>query len=43
MLNRPQYENMMDLKISREKDNMKPMNNNEVQLFLKDKKKKICK
>ena len=35
MLNRPQYENMMDLKISREKDNMKPMNNNEVQLFLK--------
>tara|TARA_Y100000992_G_scaffold42696_1_gene24336 strand:+ start:240 stop:1115 length:876 start_codon:yes stop_codon:yes gene_type:complete len=35
VLNRPQYENMMDLKISREKDNVKPMNNNEVQLFLK--------
>ena len=35
LLNRPKYSNMMELKMSREKDVIKPMNNNEVQLFLK--------
>ena len=35
LLSRPKYSNMMELKMSREKDVIKPMNNNEVQLFLK--------